>query len=108
MKAKVWLITGCSKGFGRELAKLVADKGHVVIATVRNETEVAGLEALSKGKIKGWVLDVTETEAENRTQRLIKESFDGQVDVLVNNAGYGSIGAIEEINDEEINGGAAY
>ena len=52
MKAKVWLITGCSKGFGRELAKLVADKGHVVIATVRNETEVAGLEALSKGKIK--------------------------------------------------------
>ena len=102
MKAKVWLITGCSKGFGRELAKLVADKGHVVIATVRNETEVAALEALSKGKIKGWVLDVTEAEAENRTRRLIKESFEGQVDVLVNNAGYGSIGAIEEINDEEI------
>jgi short-subunit dehydrogenase len=102
MKAKVWLITGCSKGFGRELAKLVADKGHIAIATVRKETEVAALEGLSKGKIKGWVLDVTEADAEKRTQRLIKESFDGQIDVLVNNAGYGSIGAIEEINDEEI------
>ena len=102
MKAKVWLITGCSKGFGRELAKLVADKGHRVIATVRKETDVTALEDLSKGKIKGWVLDVTEAEAEKRTQKLIEESFDGQVDVLVNNAGYGSIGAIEEINDEEI------
>ncbi|MAJ52078.1 MAG: short-chain dehydrogenase/reductase [Flammeovirgaceae bacterium] len=102
MKAKVWLITGCSKGFGRELAKLVADKGHRVIATVRKETDVKALEDLSKGKIKGWVLDVTEAEAEKRTQKLIEESFDGQVDVLVNNAGYGSIGAIEEINDEEI------
>ena len=68
MKAKVWLITGCSKGFGRELAKLVADKGHVVIATVRNETEVAALEALSKGNIKGWVLDVTEAEAETEPE----------------------------------------
>ena len=69
MKAIGWLITGCSKGFGRELARWVADKGHVVIATVRNETEVAGLEALSKGKIKGWVLDVTEAEAENHPGR---------------------------------------
>lgn len=102
MRAKVWLITGCSKGFGRELAKLVADEGHRVIATVRKEEEVNALEALSEGKIKGWVLDVTELDAERRTQKLIEEFFDGQVDVLVNNAGYGSIGAIEEINDEEI------
>tara|TARA_A100001015_G_C15031694_1_gene733670 strand:- start:2051 stop:2890 length:840 start_codon:yes stop_codon:yes gene_type:complete len=102
MKAKVWIITGCSRGFGRELAKLVADKGHRVIATVRKEAEISALEALSEGDIKGCVLDVTEKEAEKRINRLIKRFFDGQIDVLVNNAGYGSIGAIEEINDEEI------
>ena len=102
MNAKVWLITGCSKGFGRALAKLVADNGHRVIATVRKEVEVAALESLSEGDIKGFVLDVTEEEAEKRIHLLIKEFFDNQVDVLVNNAGYGSIGAIEEINDEEI------
>ena len=99
MNAKVWLITGCSKGFGRALAKLVADNGRKVIATVR-KVEVAALESLSEGDIKGFVLDVTEEEAEKRIHLLIKEFFDNQVDVLVNNAGYGSIGAIEEINDE--------
>ena len=103
MKVKVWFITGCSKGFGRELAKLVADKGHRVIATVRKEVEVTALESLSVRKnIKGCVLDVTEEEAEKRIHTLIMEFYDGQIDVLVNNAGYGSIGAIEEINDEEI------
>ena len=103
MKVKVWFITGCSKGFGRELAKLVADKGHRVIATVRKEVEVTALESLSVRKnIKGCVLDVTEEEAEKRIHTFIKEFYDGQIDVLVNNAGYGSIGAIEEINDEEI------
>ena len=102
MNAKVWLITGCSKGFGRALAKLVADNGHKVIGTVRKEVEVTALESLSEGNIKGCVLDVTEEEAEKRIHLLIKEFFDSQIDVLVNNAGYGSIGAIEEINDEEI------
>ena len=75
MKVKVWFITGCSKGFGRELAKLVADKGHRVIATVRKEVEVTALESLSVRKnIKGSVLDVTEEEAEKRIHTLIMEN----------------------------------
>ena len=73
MNAKIWLITGCSKGFGRALAKLVADNGHRVIATVRKEAEIAALESLSEGDIKGILLDVTEEEAEKRIHLLIKE-----------------------------------
>ena len=94
MEKKVWLITGCSSGFGRELAKSVADKGDQVIGTVRKKEQVPVLEALSSGSIRGFVLDVTEEDAEARIHQLIQEKYGSKIDVLVNNAGYGSLGPI--------------
>ena len=102
MEKKVWLITGCSSGFGRELAKSVADKGDQVIGTVRKKEQVPVLEALSSGSIRGFVLDVTEEDAEARIHQLIQEKYGSKIDVLVNNAGYGSLGPIELIDGAEI------
>ncbi|MFT5953737.1 MAG: NAD(P)-dependent dehydrogenase (short-subunit alcohol dehydrogenase family), partial [Cyclobacteriaceae bacterium] len=60
MKKRVWLITGCSTGFGRELVKLVAAKGEIAIGTVRKAEQMEALEALHPENAKAVVLDVQE------------------------------------------------
>ena len=99
-KNKTWLITGCSSGFGRELAKYVADQGDRVVATVRKESQIEEINNLSSGHIDSILMDVTNTDQINKGISYINEKYDG-VDVLVNNAGYGEIGPIEEISDEK-------
>jgi NAD(P)-dependent dehydrogenase (short-subunit alcohol dehydrogenase family) len=98
---KTWLITGCSTGLGRHLAEFAAKQGDWVYATVRDESQTEALEELVPGKIKALVLDVTDADAvESQVAELIANT--GKIDVLVNNAGYGSLGPIEFIHDEEV------
>ncbi|MEM6641625.1 MAG: oxidoreductase [Bacteroidota bacterium] len=101
MAKRIWLITGCSTGFGRALAKLVADKGEQVIGTVRKDGQLSKLEKLHTENIKAVILDVQNQETINETAKLISADF-GRLDVLVNNAGYGTLGPIEETSEQEI------
>lgn len=101
MEKRVWFITGCSTGFGRELVKLVASKGEVAIGTVRKEEQVQELEAIDPDLVKGVVLDVQDQQSIDAAARMIEETY-GKLDVLVNNAGYGTLGPIEETSEEEI------
>ncbi|MCI4668266.1 MAG: oxidoreductase [Bacteroidia bacterium] len=96
-----WLITGCSTGFGRELAVLAAKKGDKVVGTLRKESQFEAFEALVPGKLKAVKIDVTIPE---QVSTGVQEALEwmGQIDVLVNNAGYGSIGAVEAIDREEM------
>lgn len=90
-----WLITGVSSGFGRALAEAIFEKGGKVAGTVRNTPAKAEFEKLAPGKAFGILLDVTDEAA---VRRGVKEAEDklGTIDVLVNNAGYGFEGALEE------------
>ena len=101
MDKRVWLITGCSTGFGRELVKIVASQGEQVIGTVRNEDQIAELESINPELVKGILLDVQKQETIDEASSLIGDQF-GRIDVLVNNAGYGTLGPIEETSDEEM------
>lgn len=98
MKNKVWLITGCSTGFGRELAICVARHGEQVVGTVRKEAQKEELEALAPGKIKAVIMDVQYPDQIEQGISQILADY-GRLDVLVNNAGYGEIGPIEDIDE---------
>lgn len=101
MSKRVWLITGCSTGFGRELVKIVAEKGEIAIGTLRKEEQIAELEAINPDLVKGVILDVQKQETIDQTAQIIEKEY-GRLDVLVNNAGYGTLGPIEETSEEEI------
>jgi NAD(P)-dependent dehydrogenase (short-subunit alcohol dehydrogenase family) len=101
MNKKVWLVTGCSTGFGRELVKLIAEKGEFVIGTVRKKEQVIELESISNDLVTGVVLDVQDQASIDIVSRQIAKKF-GRLDVLVNNAGYGTLGPIEETDESEI------
>lgn len=101
MNKRVWLITGCSTGFGRELVKVVAAKGEVVIGTVRKTDQIMELEAIHPELVKGIVLDVQNQDNIDEASKFLEKEF-GRLDVLVNNAGYGTLGSIEETSEEEI------
>jgi NAD(P)-dependent dehydrogenase (short-subunit alcohol dehydrogenase family) len=99
--SKVWFITGCSTGFGRELAKLVLELGHKVAVTSRNTDDIKDITAQYPDTSVAIKLDVTKpNEIIDAVQQAIK-SF-GRIDVLVNNAGIGYFGAIEESEEEEV------
>lgn len=101
MKNPVWLVTGCSTGFGREFVHQLAARGFQVIGTVRKPEQIHELETIDPKHVTGVLLDVQDQESIDRAGELIASKF-GQVDVLVNNAGYGSMGAIEEVPEAEI------
>ena len=99
--AKTWLITGASSGFGKELVQAVLSKGDRVAATFRKPEQANTFSQQNPESALGLVLDVTnETQIKSGLQKAL-EKFQ-QIDVLVNNAGYGTIGAIEEFSLEEI------
>jgi NAD(P)-dependent dehydrogenase (short-subunit alcohol dehydrogenase family) len=89
------LVTGVSSGFGRALAQEALTRGHRVIGTVRSERALREFEMLSPGAAVGRVLDVTHFEAIDGVVADIEETV-GPVDVLINNAGYGHEGILEE------------
>lgn len=97
---KVWLITGASKGMGFEIAKAALEAGDKVIATVRNQPEKLKSALLFNDNLLVEVLDVAN---ENQVKTIVKNGIDhfGRIDVLANNAGYGLVGAVEEITDSE-------
>jgi NAD(P)-dependent dehydrogenase (short-subunit alcohol dehydrogenase family) len=96
----VWFITGVSSGFGRSLAEAAFARGDAVVGTVRNDGQIAPFEALAPGRAHGVLLDVTDAAA---VPRAIEQALAraGAIDVLVNNAGYGLFGALEEVSDAE-------
>lgn len=97
----VWFITGCSTGFGRELAAALIDKGYRVVATARNPDDVADLVAAGGDRVLGLKLDVTDKAQAEAAVQAATERF-GRIDVLVNNAGIGYFGAIEESDEAEV------
>jgi NAD(P)-dependent dehydrogenase (short-subunit alcohol dehydrogenase family) len=97
----VWLITGCSTGFGLELAKQVIARGDRAIVTARDKSRLADLTAKHPSTTLALDLDVTRTEQIESALKAAMERW-GQIDVLVNNAGYGYLATIEEGEDEQI------
>ena len=97
----VWLITGCSTGFGRELSRAVLDRGFRAVVTARNPDTVADLVAGREGQAIALKLDVTSPADVESAVRQAEQAF-GRIDVLVNNAGIGYFGAIEESEETEV------
>ncbi|MDE1186822.1 MAG: oxidoreductase [Pantoea sp.] len=98
---KTLFITGVSSGFGRALAQQALNQGHRVIGTVRNQAAGEAFEALKPGFATACLLDVTDFSAINSTVAALEEEV-GPIDVLVNNAGYGHEGVMEESSLEEM------
>ncbi|EFE96564.1 oxidoreductase [Serratia odorifera] len=99
--AKTIFITGVSSGFGRALAQAALSSGHRVIGTVRSASAVAAFEALGAGKALARVLDVTDFASVERVVAEVEADI-GPIDVLVNNAGYGHEGVMEESALDEL------
>jgi len=100
MTQRRWLITGCSTGLGRALAEQLAASGEQVLVTARDPGTLADLPGLGPGVVT-TTLDVRDAEQCAAAVALAAESFGG-VDVLVNNAGYGQFGVVEEVTDAEL------
>ncbi|SFJ81497.1 NADP-dependent 3-hydroxy acid dehydrogenase YdfG [Halobacillus dabanensis] len=94
-KSKVWFITGCSTGFGREIAKKVISAGYNVVITARNITQIENLNPDNKENVLILKLDVTD---KNQVREAVAQTMGkfGRVDVLVNNAGIGYFSSVEE------------
>lgn len=97
----VWLITGCSTGFGLELAKQVIARGDRLVATARDKSRLASLVAGHEATTLALDLDVTSADQIKASTQAAVEHF-GQIDLLVNNAGYGYMSAVEEGEEDEI------
>ncbi|WP_243725800.1 oxidoreductase [Actinomadura rubrisoli] len=93
----MWLITGCSSGFGRELALAALAAGDRVMATARRPDRLADLVAAGGTRVRTAPLDVTQEEQVTAAVARTLAEF-GRVDVVVNNAGHGSVGAVEELD----------
>jgi NAD(P)-dependent dehydrogenase (short-subunit alcohol dehydrogenase family) len=100
-RQRVFLITGASSGFGRAFAQAALSSGHVVIGTVRSEAAKDAFEQLQPDRAHGVFLDVTDFARIDAAVAGVTERT-GPVDVLVNNAGYGHEGTLEESSLEEL------
>jgi NAD(P)-dependent dehydrogenase (short-subunit alcohol dehydrogenase family) len=98
--AKVWLITGSSRGLGRCLAEAVLAQGDRLVATARQPEQLGDLVTRYGDTVRAVALDVTQPEQARAAVSAAVETF-GRLDVLVNNAGYGNMAAIEEASEED-------
>lgn len=101
MSMRTWFITGISSGFGRLMAEQLLEQGERVAGTARNPDSLTDLQNRHGAKLWLASLDVTDTPA---IRRVVDQAFAhfGRIDVIVNNAGYGLVGAAEELTDEQI------
>ena len=100
-KNAVWLITGCSKGIGRALAQQALQSGYRVVVTARDTATLADVVKEHREAVAAVELDVTKPDQVKAAIRAAEDRFGG-VDVLVNNAGYGYLAAIEEGDDTDV------
>lgn len=98
---KIWFITGASRGFGRRFVEAALSRGDKVAATARNTSSLADLVAAHGNAILPLALDVTDKPAVTAAVKQAQEHF-GRLDVVVNNAGYGVFGAIEELSEKDV------
>ena len=101
--SKIWFITGSSRGFGRQFAQAALERGDKVAATARNTDSLADLVTAHGAAILPLKLDVTDKAAAFEAVRRAHEHF-GRLDVVVNNAGYGLFGAVEELTEQQVRG----
>jgi NAD(P)-dependent dehydrogenase (short-subunit alcohol dehydrogenase family) len=100
MTQKIWFITGASRGFGREWAIAAMERGDSVAATARDLSTLDDLGATYGERFLPLQLDVTDRDADFAAVRQAHERF-GRLDVVVNNAGYGHFGMVEELTEAE-------
>src|ERR1700691_6473302 len=98
---RVWLITGASSGFGRAITEAAVAADDTVIATARNTEVLSDITAAHPGQVEAVALDVTDTAAITAAVQDVIARH-GRIDVLVNNAGRGHVGAAEETSDAEL------
>jgi NAD(P)-dependent dehydrogenase (short-subunit alcohol dehydrogenase family) len=98
---KTWFITGVSTGFGKELAEYCLSNGDKVAATFRKQEQADEFTQKAGENGQGFVCDVVHEQQVQQAVQAAIQHF-GQLDVIVNNAGYGSLGSIEEIDDAEV------
>ncbi|MGC4746536.1 oxidoreductase [Micromonospora sp. DT201] len=100
-QGRVWLITGCSSGFGREIVLAAVAAGDQVMATARRPEVLQDLAELGKGRVSTYALDVTDPDSVQAAVEATLALF-GRIDVLVNNAGFLMLGAVEELTTEQL------
>jgi NAD(P)-dependent dehydrogenase (short-subunit alcohol dehydrogenase family) len=98
---RVWFVTAASSGLGRAIAEAVLDRGDRLVATARDLDAIRALVDAHPGRALALRLDVTDAAAARTAVDEAAAHF-GRLDVVVNNAGYGHVGAIEELSDDEL------
>jgi short-subunit dehydrogenase len=101
MKDRIWFITGISSGLGKALAQTVIESGDFLIGTFRNQSQTDRFNVEHKDKALALTLDVTDFNEMEKVVKLVLDKFE-KIDVLVNNAGYGLAGSVEETSTKEI------
>ena len=100
MNRKIWFVTGISSGFGQAIAQAVMQHGDFVVGTFRRAEQVEAFNRENEGRGLGLRMDLTDSRSIEEAFARIELEF-GRLDVLVNNAGYGLAGAVEEANMQE-------
>jgi NAD(P)-dependent dehydrogenase (short-subunit alcohol dehydrogenase family) len=101
--SKVWFITGSARGLGRAFTETILEAGHLVVATARKPEQLADLIKIYGDRVRTVKLDVTSPAEVQKAVAAAKDAF-GRIDVVVNNAGYGFVGAFEEMTADEFKG----
>ncbi|CAM5765183.1 short-chain dehydrogenase/reductase [Labrys miyagiensis] len=99
--ATTWFITGASSGFGLSFARYALSKGYNVVATARDPSRLASFQSQARERVLAVALDVNDRASIEAAVESARSRF-GQIDVLLNNAGYGIVGAVEETPEAEL------
>ena len=98
-QAQTWLITGAAGGLGHQLVLAALQAGHNVLATDLNDDSLSGADEGARAQLRTMAVDVTDADAARDAVEYAVDAFGG-LDVLVNGAGYRSVGAIEDMPED--------
>jgi len=101
IKEKVWFITGASSGFGRSFAEYAIQQGYRVVITARRLDKLEAIKDIAPNQVEALKMDVNNPAEVSRAVEAAITRF-GRIDVLINNAGYGIVGAVEETPENEL------